>query len=218
MQDDAAVRRAALEAVDDVEPPELNDRIDALLADSNFAPGQLTVACANATLSVRTGGPNDDLPDAVLDRAAAVQLIYDGLAHTRDLSADPPWPDGDIDRGNTDILIADILVARGFYLLARTEAATDAVETVRSFGRDQTIGRGTDESLDANLERDVFELAAVAGTTAVGGTPSPTLREFARSLVEDVSPSLESGLNDRLGPVVSIDSAASDGVRTSADH
>lgn len=221
MQDAAAVRRAALEAVDDVEPSRLNDRIEALLADSNFSPGRLTVTCANATLAARSGGTltdSSDLPDAIMDRAAAVQLIYDGLAHTRTLSAQPPWPDGDIDQGNIDILIADILVARGFYLLARTEAADDAVETVRSFGRDQTVGRETGESLDPNLERDVFELAVVAGTTAVGGTASPTLREFARGLVSGVDPALDPDLNDRLVPLVSPETSASDGVRTSADH
>ncbi|ELY98915.1 DUF7114 family protein [Natrialba asiatica] len=36
------------------------------------------------------------------------------------------------------ILAADILVARGFSLLARTDAADKAVHTVQAFGRDQT--------------------------------------------------------------------------------
>lgn len=216
MQDAAAVRRAALDAVDDVEPPRLNDRIEALLSESTLAPGRLTVACADATLDARSN--TTDCADAVMERAAAVQLIYEGLAQTRELAADPPWLDGDKAQGDVDILIADILVARGFYLLARTEAADDAVDTVRSFGRDQTVARETDEPLEGSLERDVCELAVVAGTTAAGGTPSPALREFARSLVADGGLSLSTDLVERLTPVVSVERQPNDGVRTSADH
>jgi hypothetical protein len=216
MQDAAAVRRAALDAVDDVEPSRLNDRIEALLAESDLAPGRLTVACADATLDARSN--TTDCADAVMERAAAVQLIYDGLSHTRELAAEPPWLDGDKAQGDVDILIADILVARGFYLLARTEAADDAVETVRSFGRDQTVARETDDPLEGSLERDVFELAVVAGTTAAGGTPSPALREFARDLVTGSEFSLADDVTEELTPVVSVEAQSSDGVRTSADH
>lgn len=167
-----------------------------------------------------------DRLDGLVERAAGVQLIYDGLRLTRDLAHTEPWSDADPDdeeereseregeteRGdeserdgddsqpgadvgaaggggadtegaNVDILAADVLVARGFYLLARTDAAGTAVEVVRSFGRDQTRRRTASdaEGLDRNLERDVLELAAVAGATAVDREPDG-LREFAAEL------------------------------------
>lgn len=223
MQDVAAVRRAALDAVDDVEPPRLHERITELLERSAMAPGQLTVACARAAIEQRSGSPGGESTEpseAISERAAGVQLIYEGLSQTRSLAADPPWIGGDKDQADIDVLIADILVARGFYLLARTEAADAAVETVRSFGRDQTVARETDgDGLDATLERDVFELATVAGTTAVGGGPSPQLQEYATGLVTNGErPSLPPDIDDRLGSLITIESTGSDGVRTSADH
>jgi hypothetical protein len=56
---------------------------------------------------------------------------------------------------------------------------------VRAFGRDQTLARGEGadvDSLDRNLEADVFALALVAGMTAVGATPSPAAVEYAAEL------------------------------------
>ena len=220
MQDAAAVRTAALDAVIDVDPDQVIVRIEELLDDDTMAPGRFTIACAQATLE-RSGQTLDDLgpEDAIAGRAAGVQLIYTGLAQTRRLAAEVPWTDGDRDQADLDILVADILVARGFYLLARTEASDAAVDVVRSFGRDQTVQRETGDSLDANLERDVFELAAVAGTTAAGSSPTPQLREYATELGNGTAEAtLPSNVDDRLATVLSVDSTGSDGVRTSADH
>ncbi|MUV90830.1 hypothetical protein GJ629_13730 [Halapricum sp. CBA1109] len=219
MQDAAAVRAAALDAVDDVEPQQLHDRITAHLEDNTLVPGRLTVACASAAAEdPRTD--SDEPASTIGDRAAGVQLIYQGLSLTRGLAAAPPWPDGDVETGNVDVLIADILVARGFHLLARTEAADAAVDTVRSFGRDQTVARETDDdTLDTNLERDVFALAAVAGTTAVGDGPSRQLREFVVGLADGTTdPSLPADLSDRLRSITTVEPTGSDGVRTSADY
>lgn len=224
MQDAAAVRRAALDTLDDVEPARLHERITDLLEDSELTAGRLTVRCATVAAEQRSGNPatDGDAPaEGILERAAGVQLIYEGLAQTRGLAADPPWPDGDTDRGDVDILIADILVARGFYVLARTEAADAAVETVRSFGRDETVARETDDdSLDRALEADVFELATVAGVTAVETTPSPQLREYAIELATDgETPALPENLDTRLASIISVESAGGNsGVRPSADH
>jgi len=222
MQDAAAVRRAATDAVDDVEPPSLKSRLTDLIEDSSVAAGRLSLACARTAFDQQSGAPADETTrrTAVSERAAGVQLIYEGLAQTRRLSTTTPWVDGDKDEADVDILVADILVARGFYLLARTEAAEAAVEVVRSFGYDQTVATDTgDRGLDATLERDVFELAAVAGTTAAGATVPPQLREFATGLVTgDAPPALPDGLDDRLASILSVDPPASNGVRTSADH
>jgi hypothetical protein len=205
MEEVAAVRGAALDAVGDVEPDRLRRRIRERLEDGSMAPGVLTVLSARAVVAGAADGPSVDT-DAVADRGAGVQLIYEGLRLTRSLSRAPPWEredeltDGgdvavtdavtpgptvgpDADDADMDILVADVMVARGFYLLARTEAAGEAVAVVRSFGGDQTRRRTTgDERLDANLEADVFELAAVAGTTAAGGSVTEALRSHVGTL------------------------------------
>lgn len=172
MDEVATCRRAAQEALADIYPDRLRDDIESHLAAAPMAPGVMTLRCARAC--------DDDVDvESVVDRAAGVQLIYDGLSLTRSLAHDEPWThDDDHTQANLDSLAATVLVSRGFYLLARTDAAARAVGTVRDFGRDQTDRRRADAdvaALDAALERDVFELAAVAGTTAVGATPTTEL-------------------------------------------
>jgi hypothetical protein len=218
MEEVAAVRRAALAAVDDVEPDQLYGRIDARLDDASLAPGVLTLVSAGAT-----SDPPVDLADGVADRAAGVQLIYEGLSLTRQLAHDDPWANGDRDTADLDILIADILVSRGFYLLARTEAADAAVSVVRSFGHDQTVRRTTDdESLDTALETDILELAVVAGVTAAGIRPTPTLREYATELAVDGLPSnadlLGEEVADALRAHVGAEQPSGDGTEAAADH
>lgn len=195
MEEAAAVRRAASEATADVEPAALRETIAECVADRSVVPGVLTLLSAR-----QTSGGDEDLSEL----AAGVQLVYDGLSLTRDIAHDDPWsaahsdtapgrataaaaatdrnghdvPVTDATAGRADadmaIIAADVLVSRGFYILAKTDAASDAVGVVQSFGRDQTEretahGARTVE-LDRNLEADVFELAIVIGVTATGGT------------------------------------------------
>ncbi|WP_247010204.1 DUF7114 family protein [Halorientalis litorea] len=239
MEEAAAVRQAALEAVDDVDPARLFERVEQRLEGGSMAPGALTLLSARA-VDERVG------LDGVSERAAAVQLIYEGLRLTRTLAHEEPWnggpeawPPGETATTNgetagksasaaaadVDVLVADILVARGFYLLARTEAAEAAVAVVRSFGGDQTVRRETDDpSLDGNLEADVFELAVVAGTTAAGGSAPARLREFATGLAVGTAdlPAAETALAEatveRLAGLVGTDPTPPGGARTSADH
>ncbi|WP_254536246.1 DUF7114 family protein [Halomarina litorea] len=180
MEEAAAVRRAARASVDDVEPPRLRDDLCAFIDDGSMLPGVLTV------LTARACGIDGDGTDGLLERAAGVQLVYDGLRLTRTLAQEDPWTTGDRDAADMDVLAADVLVSRGFYLLARTEAARDAVEVVRSFGHDQTERRTTgDDSLDARLEASVLDLAVIAGATAAGTTPHEDLRTLAADLAGD---------------------------------
>ena len=208
MDEAARIRQAARDALTDIEPAPLREIIYDALADASMAPGALTLRCARAvddSNSVRT--------DAVLERAAGVQLIYEGLRLTRTLAHEQPWADrdpSDHTEPNMDVLAADVLVSRGFYLLARTEAADAAVETVQAFGRDQTLRRDADPedalSLDRNLETSVLELAVVAGTTAADAEiqPSqPPLLEVAAELgraVEHPLPPAAEFLPDSLDP------------------
>jgi len=184
MDDAVRTRDAAREALSDVEPTQLRRIIDDRLADASVTPGVLTLVTARAL------DPEID-PDAVSDRAAGVQLIYEGLRLTRRLAHDEPWrptPDCDIP-ADMEILAADVLVSRGFYVLARSEAAEAAVEVVRAFGRDQTLRERPEAdaaALDRNLEEDVCELAVVAGTTAVGGVPPGDLLKYARDIAAGI--------------------------------
>lgn len=241
MEEAAAVRRAALAAVDDVDPERLRDRITQRIEDGSMAPGALTLLSAAAV-------DESISRDGISERAAGVQLIYEGLRLTRSLAHAEPWlgldprnewqaadtaaaRDGDGGKDETaaaadlDILVADILVARGFYLLARTEAADAAVGVVRSFGRDQTVRRETDDpSLDANLEADVFELAVVAGSTAAGASAPVHFREFVTDLAAtdgDLPPAgavLPENVVERLHGLLGAEATATESARTSADH
>ncbi|SFS11537.1 hypothetical protein SAMN05216559_3890 [Halomicrobium zhouii] len=234
MEEAAAVRRAALAAVEDVEPDRLHARIEDRLDTASVTPGVLTLASARAV--------REESVERLSERAAGVQLIYEGLGLTRTLAHEDPWADADVrpaenghdesaspasqtqrDEADLDILIADILVSRGFYLLARTEAAEAAVAVVRAFGTDQTVRRVTgDDSPDTDLEADVLELAVVAGTTAAGGRAPARLREYATELAADGLPPVdrvaEGDVLESLGTLAGTEPPASDGVRTSADH
>lgn len=174
---DTAVRAraAARETVADIEPPALRAVLLDRLETASMAPGVLVIATA-------TGRDSSVATEPLLDRSVGVQLIYEGLRLTRVLAHDEPWTDIDDTEVNADleILAADVLVSRGFKLLARTEASDAAVGTIQAFGRDQTNRRAADTdddraALDRNLEADIFALAVRAGVTAVGGDPTEAL-------------------------------------------
>jgi hypothetical protein len=194
MDEVAAVRQTAFDAVDAVEPAALREMIRAELETGSMVPGVLTLLSARAMTEIPMSGPATDEspPDGIRERAAGVQLIYDGLRLTRRLVHGQSWSDHD--DADMQILAADVLVARGFYLLARTKGADRAVETVRAFGRDQTVRQEMDQTdldetvktdLDRNLEADVLELAVVTGAT-VGGPVMPQFREFAADLAGEL--------------------------------
>ncbi|MDG5757975.1 hypothetical protein QA600_01310 [Natronococcus sp. A-GB1] len=198
MEQADSCRRVAIEAVTDVEPPALYELIESTLESASMLPGALTLESAGAVAPSETTARNGDEPDdGIITHAAGVQLIYEGLRLTRSLAHEEPWSDGDetdVD-GDMEILAADILVARGFYLLARTDAADKAVRTVQAFGREQT--HRLDErddghaatTRDATLERDVLELAVLAGAAAVDESPSPSLLERADEIAAAVGTS-----------------------------
>ena len=179
MDDAAVARRSARDALGEIEPEPLRETLDQRLATASMVPGALTLSTAQA-FDERID------PTSLGELAAGVQLIYEGLSLTRQLAHDEPWaddPKGDID-ADLSVVAADVLVSRGFSLLARTPAAERAVETVRAFGRDQTVREREEKAaaIDRNLEADVFELAVVAGVAAVDATPTEELLGFAGEL------------------------------------
>jgi hypothetical protein len=189
MEEAAALRRAVLDAVRDVVPGSLHEEVTTFVENGSSLPGVLTLLAAEGF---------GEGADELLEQAVGVQLIYDGLRLTRDLVHEDPWAGNRKDEGDMAVLAADVMVARGFYLLSRTAAAGAAVEVVRAFGRDQTDRRErADPTLDANLERDTLELAVLAGATAVGADP-PDADGFAADLAEGASLPGPEGVADRL--------------------
>lgn len=184
MEPAVRARDAGREAVQDITPKPLRDRIHTLLDDSAMVPAVLTLSSADAADGETAGQPSESFTvEGVTERAAGVQLIYEGLRLTRTLAAETPWnrepPHTD---ANIDVLAADVMVARGFYLLARTDAADKAVQTVQSFGKDQTDRQQGRDGTENGLEGDVFELAVVAGTAVVGCSPSKALLSYVAAL------------------------------------
>ncbi|AGB15153.1 hypothetical protein Halru_0519 [Halovivax ruber XH-70] len=233
----ARCRRTVREAVADVSPPPLRRRLYDEIDANALTPAVLTVESALAA------DPSTD-PAAVRELAAGTQLIYDGLALTRELAHETPWSDAEVDAGvdthagddadthaDTDvtaeadadadlaIVAADVLVARGFSLLSRTDAADRAVETIQAFGRDQTTRRDAadPDAIDARLERDVLELAVETGAAAVAKPPSPALSDLAATLADRADttfPPAERWLH--ASDATTVDGLASDG--GAADH
>jgi len=215
MDDAASARDAACEVLGDIEPPRLRELLRTRIRETAATPGALTRMSARAA-----GGP-----DATADldrRVAGVQLIYEGLSLTRSVARAPPWDHDATSEADMDVLVANVLVARGFYLLARTEAADVAVECVRAFGRDETAAEGESNTEPGALEADIFELAIVAGASAVGVSHLQGSRAFAADLAESL-PDTDHGLPEETdealemlvageGPV----NAAQDGIEASS--
>ena len=201
MEEAVRARGATQEAIQDVTPDRLRAVIERCLTDASMTPGVLTL------LTTRANDPTES-PLVPVERAAGVQLIYEGLRLTRTLAHENPWasPEHSAERHNLEILAADVMVARGFYLLARTEAANKAVSTVREFGRDQSADEADASQPAHSLEANVFELAVIAGTTAGGAEVPPALRkyviELARSLDTDPLPSAERTLNESVSDML----------------
>jgi hypothetical protein len=216
MDDAAAARDAARAVLDDIEPSRLRKLIETRLQETAVTPGVLT------RMSARAAGDLDASPD--LDRrVAGVQLVYEGLSMTCSMARAPPWETGATDAADMDMLVANVLVARGFYLLARTEAADTAVETVRTFGRDETVAesRSGVEPGPGTLEADIFELAIMAGVSSQGESPPPGSRAFAGELAQSLQAcgeGLPEGTDDALELLITGDRQAGplhDGVEAS---
>ena len=162
MEEATTVRGAVAEAVQDVVPTELQGHIVRFTQKGTLAPGVITLVAAETL-----GEEPLESVEQVTQRAAGVQLIYDGLRLTRRLVTEEGWDGPETLDIDMCVLAADVMVARGFYVLARSPAATRAVEVVRRFGRNETRIRAGETGYRTRLEADVLALALVAGATSV---------------------------------------------------
>lgn len=174
------IRDAGLAAVDDVGPRPLRDRVGSEVGFESTAPGVVALAASGGG----TAG--------VTRPAAGVQLIYDGLRLTREVAAADPWNGGAPEDGDLAVLAADVLVARGFYLVANAPAADRAVDVVRQFGRDQSIGRSQAGGL-GDLERSILPLALAVGRSMTDDSYADAeleaaVRRTADRLSQDAGP------------------------------
>lgn len=185
MEEASNVRATALELTSDLEAVPLGERIDALLQEASMTPGTLTV------LTAKTLG-DDDVLDAAAKRGAGVQLSYEGLRLARDLvHDDESWDTEERTDQYVELLVSEVLVSRGFYHLARTETAPDAIETVRRFARNQTREQLSDfdpADLETSLENDIIRLAVETGATLV----YPDLPADVTTYAEDIAHELDS--------------------------
>ena len=155
------VRAASCSAVDEVKPTGLREIITSQIESDSPTFGLATIVVSEEVRHT------DEAPIVVDSKAAGVQLIYEGLRLTQDLVRGNRWKHNE-QKLNTDmdLLAADVMVARGFYLLSHTKAAHKAVETIRAFGIAETewsdAPTGT-PTRHMSLERNIFELAIIAG-------------------------------------------------------
>jgi hypothetical protein len=235
MEEAARCRESVGTALRNIEPDALREAMEATIENGSTAPGALALVSARAALRERDSNANPDadpspsVPDHVDERAAGVQLIYEGLRSIRDLARDEPWkgvvtvedssPEVDLTDENLGVLAADVLVARGFYLLARTDAAAKAVETVRNFARDRTAVRSGEDRI-VELEVDIFQLAVIAGVTAVEAEPLARRVSMAADVARRVGaplPPAETVIPEfEFGETVDRPSGAEGAARTSA--
>lgn len=195
MEEASTARAASLEAVEDVESVPLGDEIRRVIDRAPMTPGALTILTARE-LGDGTAepdpdpdldpGPDPDVEAAAARRAAGVQLSYEGLRLTRQLiREDHRWGADDPSDSHVALLVGEVMVSRGFFYLARTPVAPDAIEIVRRFSRNQMREREFDADaaeLETSLEFDVIELAVAAGATVVTEDVPPAVEELAGEL------------------------------------
>lgn len=163
----------------DIEPAPFQSRVAEAAGERPLLPGVLAVRVA------RTLDPGVDI-EAAATRGAGVQLCYEGLELTRSVLRNRPWADDD-EEYQQDLLVAEVLVSRGFSLLATTGVVRDAIAIVQRFGRTQTNlealgGRHDDDP----LEVDVLELAVNAGADLVLDGLSPSVRSHSGDIARDL--------------------------------
>ena len=187
------VETELFEMVSDIEPVSFQRELRSVLADASLTPAVLTVYTAQAI------DPSIDVA-AAARRGAAVQLSYEGLRLTRRLAREEPWTtDSDNAEHHVDLLVSEVLVARGLYHLAPTGVAGRTVEIARRFGRNHTNEHLPDATpTEPSLEVDVIILAIDAGADlAMESVPEPLLEyadTLARRLESDPLPAHETAL------------------------
>ena len=163
--DEAVLLRAV---VADIAPAALRTRILHHLKDDAVSTGPVVRQAA-----VMAGGAVST--DELDRRVVGVQLIADGLSLLQGLSRDPPWDHGRKSGADLDLLAAEVMVAKGFSMLADTAAAQQAVTTIHNLAMHESVLAEPDarvRSVPNTLAADLIELGVTAGITASDSPPS----------------------------------------------
>ncbi len=183
MDTPARVRRAARDALADIEPPTLASELQGMVHDASMVPGVVTVRTAQ-----RVAGHEDRA--LAFSRGVGVQLSYEGLRLTRQLIREEDQYD---ESGVTDSYLslvgAEVLVSRGFEELAETPVADQAIDIVQRFARNQTIDYRDGHyagTAGRSLEREAISLAVAAGATTILDHVPAFLIEFGESLAVEL--------------------------------
>lgn len=170
------VSEALRQSIVDIEPQSFNAHLHEVLEDRPLTPAALTVTTGRAIDSTADR-------DRLTELGIGVQLGYEGLCLTRELIADESWLDShQATEADLDVLAAEVLVARGFNILAKTNTVTDAVDIVRTFGRNRAHERDGSHRTDPSLEADIVTLAVTTGADCVLSTVPPPIASFAAGL------------------------------------
>lgn len=226
MEEASRAQDAIQELLGDAEPAPFREHVLQTLADRSPVLGVLTIRtalAADGTVSV----------DTAADRAAGVQLTYEGLSLTQQLIDDEPWPPTEGEAPDVDLVAAEVLVAKGLTRLAHTGVRERVVEIVRRFGRlnasETDSDVATDDAstsptarADPSLDSDFVVLAVAAGADLAVQTVPPGLVEYARDLATEIEQdplAADDGLPDLGDDVARIlaaaDSAAEERSRSS---
>jgi hypothetical protein len=175
MEEAPRVREALRESLREVDPAPFRARLERTLDGRPLTPGVLTIRTARA-IDATVG-------DAAADRAAGVQLSYEGLRLTRHLVETEPWPPAGEGDPDVDVVAAEVLVAKGMESLAYSGVRDRVVEIIRRFGRTQSHDADTGEP---SLEADAVVLAIATGADLAAQTVPPGLIDYARELAHEI--------------------------------
>ena len=181
-------------SIADIEPRSFNEHLQGLLDDRPLTPAAVTVATGRAIDATA------DL-ERLAELGVGVQLGYEGLRLTRRLIGEESWLNRhETTSADIDVVAAEVLVARGFNILAGTGTVTEAVDIVRRFGQrraDDLAGRQDDGR--HRLEADIIRLAVNTGADCVLSTVPPPINSVAEGLADRI------GTHPRPGPDTALD-------------
>lgn len=207
------VREALSKSLADIEPASFRDRLEAVLADQPLTPGVLTVRTAAALDSavdsdasamlgagvqlsyeglrltraiIRSRRDDADVPEHLTTDGSGVELAAGVGDQGRKTLTNGDSALDESEQYYLDLLAAEVLVSRGFYHLADTGVATQAVEIIRRFGRTQTTELEGELAQEQSLEVDVIKLAVNAGADLANVPETPALTSVGEALAAEL--------------------------------
>lgn len=174
------ISNALNQSLEDIEPVSFRERLHSVIDGVSLTPGVLTIVTARAL------EPSIEVTSSAR-RGAGVQLSYEGLRLTRSVLREKDWEHDESTPYYRDLLAASVLVSRGFYYLADTGVADQAVDIVQRFGRNRAYQQqSVDTELEDSLEIDAIKLAINAGADMAVQTIPPAVTTYADTIAREL--------------------------------